>query len=87
MGPSLNSLPSKISYVLPAFRPYFTGPLFVHSNGRPVTQWDLTNMLDKLSAFLLFPKYVIKLYSLCIGGTTMLYLQGVDTEEIKRRGR
>ena len=79
--------PVKVVMHYLAYRPLVQGPLFVHQDGRPVTSWDLANMLDKLSSFLNFPKQLVKSHSLCIGGTTMLYMQGVDLQEIKRQGR
>ena len=79
--------PVKVVMHYLAFRPPVQGLLFIHQDSRPMTQWDLANVLDKLSSFLNFPKQLVKLHSLCIGGTTMLYMQGVDPHEIKRRGR
>ena len=69
-----------------AYCPRGDGPFFVHQNGRPITRWELANTLDKLSNFQQFPKQLIKPHSLQIGGTTMLYMQGVSTEEIKKHG-
>ena len=71
-----------------AIRPVTLGsPLFIHPDGNPVTRAHLGNMLDKLSSFLQLPHQVIKPHSLRIGGTTDLYLRGVDTKEIQWKGR
>ena len=58
------------------------GPSFIHPYGNLVTRAHLGSILDKLSLFLQLPHQVIKPHSLRIGGTTDLYLRGVDMQEI-----
>ena len=60
------------------------GPLFIHLDGQLVTRSQLSRILDKLSVFLNLPHQVIKPHLLWIGGTTDLYLQGVQMQEIQK---
>ena len=67
-----------------AMRPNIkAGQLFINPDGQPVSRAQLACVLDKLLVFLNLPHQVIKPHSLCIGGTTDLYLRGVPTTEIQ----
>ena len=58
------------------------GQLFIRLSGNPVLTQDIAYILNKLSAFLDLPQQLIKPHSLCIGGSTYLYLSGHSLKEI-----
>ena len=63
------------------------GQFFIKLNGSPVLQQDIASILTKLANFLNLPHQLIKLHSLRIGGSTLLYLLGHDLQYIQQKGR
>jgi len=73
------------SYV--ARRPNFTGPLFCHFGGSPVTRYQFNAVLKKslLAIGVDVKKY--KSHSFRIGAATTASIQGISDEKIKELGR
>ena len=68
-------------------RSAFSGPLFCHANGFPLTRYQFGAVLSKSLSYLGLPLSCYKSHSFRIGRATTLAMAGVPTEQIKSMGR
>ena len=65
----------------------FSGPLFCHANGFPLTRYQFGAVLSKSLSNLGLPLSCYKSHSFRIGHATTLAMAGIPTEQIKSMGR
>lgn len=68
-------------------RPQNDGPLFCHFNGKPLTKYQFSSMLNKTITLAGFGESGYKSHSFRIGAATALSMAGFSDERIKEFGR
>lgn len=68
-------------------RPHFTGPLFCHFGGKPLTRYQFSAVLDRIIMAIGLDKKYYKSHSFRIGAATVAADKGFSDEEIKMAGR
>ncbi len=70
-----------------AVRPFLAGPLFCHFDGRPLTRYQFTSVLDKAVKFAGFTGYCIRGHSFRIGAASTALELGRSEGDIRQMGR
>ena len=64
-------------------RPKFSGPLFCHFSGEPITRYKFSSVLNKTLDIYNIGHTNFKSHSFCIGAATTLARRGADQEKIQ----